>query len=321
MANEDTLIQEGSETPRGNEQLTPADAFASAFPEAKDNQPQVAPHPAQNQGLVEEATEIPDIQQQEVPVQQVNEVADNEERRYQYWQSQAAKQKNENARLTKQMQAMQSNFQPQQPQVQPEAPKGPEFPPAPEKPSRPRNFNRSDALEDPNSESARYLDSMDGWQEDMDNYNQLKVEYNNARFSEEADKMKKQQQSFFRQQKRFAQQEAQAQQAAEYVAANYGASDEQAVDFVQKMSDDKSITLDNLWKLYLLNSGQQVAPSANPENLPNKPSPAFQQTQRAQQVPSPMGVVPSANTSVDGRTQEDAIMDDLINAHKSKNPW
>ena len=319
MAQEDTLIQGSEGQERGNEQLTPADAFASAFPEAKDNQPQVTPNPAQNEGLVGEAPELPDVTPQEMPVQQVNNNADNEQKRYQYWQSQAAKMKNELDQMkqlqAQQQQTSQANLQNAQPQVQ-----KPEFPAAPEKPKRPRAFNRSDALEDPNSESARYLDAVDTWQDDMDNYNQLKLEYNNARFAEEAEKLKKQQNSFFQQQQRFAQQEAQARQAVEYVSANFGATEEQAMDFVQKMSDDSSITMDNLWKLYLMNQGQSVDPSANPVE-PAAPSPAFQQTQRAQQVPSPMGVVPSANTAVDGRTESDIIMDSLIQNHKAKNPW
>ena len=54
---------------------------------------------------------------------------------------------------------------------------------------------------------------------------------------------------------------------------------------------------------------------------PAKPSETFTQTKNAQQVPSPMGVMPSGNTDTDGRTFEDKIMDTMIGNFNSKNPW
>jgi len=89
---------------------------------------------------------------------------ENDERRYQYWQSQADKLKNENAKLKESM-----TQQPQAP-VQPEAPAQPqveEFPPPPAKPQRPRNFSREEAYSDPSSESARYLDEHESWRDDI----------------------------------------------------------------------------------------------------------------------------------------------------------
>ncbi len=55
-----------------------------------------------------------------------------------------------------------------------------EFPDAPEKPKKPSNFSRADAMEDPQSESAIYLDRSDEWRDDMDEYNRLYVEYQGA---------------------------------------------------------------------------------------------------------------------------------------------
>ena len=51
------------------------------------------------------------------------------------------------------------------------------------------------------------------------------------------------------------------------------------------------------------------------------PSQTFTQTQNAQQVPSPMGVMPSGNTNVDGRSVEDKMIDKMIGNFNSKNPW
>ena len=54
---------------------------------------------------------------------------------------------------------------------------------------------------------------------------------------------------------------------------------------------------------------------------PTTPSPAFQQTMNAQQVPSPMGVMPSGQNNVDGRSMEDKMIDGMIGDFNSKNPW
>ena len=67
--------------------------------------------------------------------------------------------------------------QPVAPPPAPEVPAVEEFPPPPERPSRPRNFSRSEAYSDPDSESARYLDAQDDWRAEMDEYNSLKSEY------------------------------------------------------------------------------------------------------------------------------------------------
>ena len=62
-----------------------------------------------------------------------------------------------------------------------------------------------------------------------------------------------------------------------------------------------------------------AAPQVNP--APAQPSDAFTQVKNAQQVPSPMGVMPSGNTDTAGRTFEDKIMDTMIGNFNSKNPW
>ena len=86
--------------------------------------------------------------------------ARNDDTRYEYWQSQASKKENElNQMKAQQQQAMamqqQQMMQQQQAQAQPEEQK---FPDAPDKPNKPRSFSRDEALSDPNSDSARYMD-------------------------------------------------------------------------------------------------------------------------------------------------------------------
>ena len=119
-------------------------------------------------------------------------------------------------------------------------------------------------------------------------------------------------------------QEAHQKQAAQeaeiksHVMGHYGMNDNEAVDFMKRMSDPKSITVDNLVQLYRMQQGN-TGPQQN--TAPVVPSEAFIQTKNAQQVPSPMGVMPSGNTNVDGRTMEDKMMDSMIGNFDSKNPW
>jgi len=246
-----------------------------------------------------------------------NNQPNNDETRYQYWQSQADKYKNELAAVKQQTQ------QAQQPQAQPQAPVEPQykadsFPPPPEKPQRPRDYNREEAYSDPSSNSARFNDELEGWRDDMNEYNTLKSEYNTAIIE---DKFNQMEQERVNNVKRAQAQQQQAQQANEIksrLTGHYGMQEGEAVDFMKKMSDPNSITIDNLVQLYRLQgSGNAQQP---PQNAP-APSEAFTQTQNAQQVPSPMGVMPSGNTNVDGRTMEDKIMDTMIGNFNSKNPW
>ena len=97
---------------------------------------------------------------------------------------------------------------------------------------------------------------------------------------------------------------------------NYNASDEDIRCFVNKFSSDDSITIDNLWRLYQMeqggNSVQQAPAQAG--------SPVFEQTRRAQQVASPMGVVSGQSAGGQG-SAEDTIMDSMVSNYKSKNPF
>jgi hypothetical protein len=89
----------------------------------------------------------------------------NEEVRYQYWQSQADKLRNERDQLQTQFNTLAAQPQVQQQQEEPEAAPEPEFPAPPEKPQKPYNFSMDEALSDPSSESARFVQSEQVWLE------------------------------------------------------------------------------------------------------------------------------------------------------------
>jgi hypothetical protein len=242
----------------------------------------------------------------------------NDEKRFQYWQSRADKLQAENTKLKEgvvsapQQQAQQQYQEPYQEQQATE-----DFPPPPEKPARPRVFNREEAFSDPNSESARYLDEVEDWRDNVNEYNTLRTQYQGAIMEEKLQGMETERVQDAQRQQYAQQQSQQAFEIRDHVKANYGMDDSEAVDFMHKMSNPKSLNIDNLVQLYRLQKGG----AAKQQTTSAQPSDAFQQVQNAQQVPSPMGVMPSGNTNTDGRTAEDKIMDKMIGNFNSKNPW
>ena len=269
-----------------------------------------------NEGNVEQAPEQGQPQvNQGVNTQDTQLTTDeNDTKRYTYWQSQADKYKNELEQLKGgQPQAVQPPVA--QPQVVPqENPNA--FPAAPEKPGRPRNFSREEAYTDPSSDSARFLDAKEDWDEQMVEYNALHTQYQNAVLQEKLDSMESQRVDEIKKQE--AAQAASKQQSdiVNYVTGHHGMNQNEAQDFMSKMSDPSSITIDNLVQLYRLQGSGNTAQA----NAPT-PSQTFQQTKNAQQVPSSMGVMPSGQSNTDGRTMEDKIMDTMIGNFNSKNPW
>jgi DNA-directed RNA polymerase subunit F len=255
---------------------------------------------------------------EETPVKEEVETPtsnENDERRYQYWQSQADKLKNENEALKRQ----QVTAPQQQPQEPVQQTKQEEFPPPPSKPVKPSGFSREEAYTDPTSDSAKYLDNIEQWRDNMDEYRDLRVQYDNAIVQErlDAEDERRRQIEIQRQQHDAAM--AQQREAYEHVQGHYGLNPEDAREFVETMSKPESLTMDNLVALYRIQKGQAPASSGQP--APTQPSQAFQQAKNAQQVPSPMGVQPSGNNEAEGGNEVDQIMDNLISDYKSRNPF
>jgi hypothetical protein len=269
-------------------------------------------------GTIDEvATEAPSQDGQPSETPQAND-AKNDETRYQYWQSQAAKKENELKQFKSQVeQAVKEGQLQQQPQAAPpqqrEVPR--EFPPPPAKPEKPRNFSREEAWSDPASESARYLDDMDDYNHSIGEYRDLKSQYEVAVVREQIEEQQRVKAAQAQQMRAQQAQQAQVKEVYQNLRGHYGFNSQDAENFIKNMSNPNSISMDNLVQLYRM---QQGAPQVNTES--QGPSEAFQQSQNAQQVPSPMGVMP-AQSAHSNRSDADTIMDDLINTHKSKNPW
>ncbi len=287
--------------PQGSEQLSVEEAFFQN---------------TENEGNTSTEAPLQDTPRAEdINVEQTQ--AKNDEKRFEYWQSQASKAANENAQLKAQFQQM-AQMQQMQQQQQAEPPQQAEqFPAPPEKPEMPAGFNRGEANEDPNSSSAQYMNKLDKWRDDTIQYNALKSEYQTALVAEQ---LENQQAERVKEAQRFQaanQQRQQLNQVYQDVQGKHGLTPDEANEFIQTMSTPDSLTIDNLVQLYRMQkgSGQQQQTQA-----PAGPSPTFNQQARAQQVPSPMGVVP-AQQNEPTASAEDNIMDTMISDYKKSNPW
>jgi hypothetical protein len=295
------------------------------LPIPQDGAPQ-PPQPGSNAVLGNEqpaqpAAPAPNFSQNEVAPNQ-----DNDQVRYEYWQSQAAQMKNQLDAVKEYMpmvdylrtnpEAVQ-NITPggQPPADAPKSQEPEEFPPPPEKPEQPRGFSREEAMGDPSSESAIYLDTVEKWRDDMQTYNQLASQYEIAKMRENYDEkvsaLEKQEQV----------RNAKAAEIEEmgrirsYVGQRYNLGDK-LDDFINTMNDPKSINMDDLVGYYQYKNGvgQQQAPPV--QQPPKQASNNFRQTQRAQSVPRPMGVQPAQNPQT--ASSDNDFMSSIIKDNNNK---
>ena len=93
----------------------------------------------------------------------------------------------------------------------------------------------------------------------------------------------------------------------DYVKSHYDLGDN-LDGFIQDMSNPSSINMDDLVGYYKYKNGIM---GETPQNV--QASPQFQQTQRAQQVPQPMGVVSGQGSNPDdGKTDGEKFMSALV---------
>jgi len=262
----------------------------------------------------EQTTEEAPQTEQAAPEQEIpGQDARNDERRYQYWQSQAAKRENELQALKQELETAKTAPATQAPEAPAETVQ--EFPPPPMAPKKPARFSREEAWSDPSSESAKYLDEKEAWDGDISQYNELKHQYDLAIMQEKLDAQSNYLGKQEQQRQNKVEQGRQIREISEHVQGHYGLTQEETSEFIRTMSNPESISMDNLVQLFRMNKAgaQQQAPASGP-------SETFQQSRNAQQIPSPMGVMPAQGNQTE-QNNEDSIMDELINSHKSKNPW
>jgi|TARA_R110000824_G_scaffold3000_9_gene13842 hypothetical protein len=256
------------------------------------------------------------IQTQEEPSVHVPSQGENDEVRYQYWQSQADKLKNERDQLQSQFNTLATQQTPQtqdsqkEPEPEPEA----EFPAPPEKPAKPYNFSMDEAMSDAQSESAQFVQQEQSWRDEMDEYKSLQFEYQMAMMKDERDNFKQERQDDIQRREADQAQTKQMNDLKGQIMNQYKVDTNTAEDFVRVMSDPQSLSLDNLWKLYSTDKGLST-----PQQFA-APSKEFQQVKRAQQIPTSMGVMPSQNRQNQGSV-EDTVMDSMITDFNKQNPF
>tara|TARA_R100001443_G_scaffold26102_1_gene39271 strand:- start:3133 stop:4131 length:999 start_codon:yes stop_codon:yes gene_type:complete len=267
------------------------------------------------------------------PVQQdftQNEVQPetNDQVRYQYWQSEAAKLKNqldevkEYAPMVDYLRANPEAVQSITPggkpaEAAPTSQEQEEFPPPPVKPEQPRGFSREEAMNDSNSESAQYLDSVDSWRDDMMQYNSLANQYEVAKLRESYSDKIKGLEEVNKQREVAVQQAQEMNNVRNYVNQKYDLGDN-VDDFINTMNDPKSINMDDLVGYYKYKNGMATNNTGTiqkPTITP--PSKSFKQVQRAQSVPAPMGVQPAQSNAPSDPT--DNFMDAIVKSNNNTN--
>lgn len=293
-------------------QIDDTRAQREAIPDRSFDKAIGLPPPPAVQVQEERARRVQELEQQQGQTQQPEpnfsqqEVAPegNDQVRYQYWQSQAAQMKNQLDQVKEYMpmvdylrnnpEAVQ-NLTPgsQGPEgAAPPSQEAEEFPPPPERPEQPAGYSREEALSDPTSDSAKYLDAQDKWKEDMITYNGLANQYQVAMMREEYNRKIEGLEKVELERKQARENYNEMQNVRSFVQQKYNLGDN-LDDFINTMNDPGSINMDDLVGYYQYKKG--VAPQQPQPMQQRQPSAAFRQTQRAQSVPRPMGVQSSQN--------------------------
>lgn len=244
-----------------------------------------------------------EVVQNEPADTQTIEEPKNDPDQFQYWQSQADKRAAEVDMLKSQMaEVMTKVSQPAE-----AAPVEKETVlEKPVKPSKPADFDRSEALTDPDSASARYLAKQESYLESMSEY----VASSNERVMQTMTQQQQQQEAVARDQK-----------VLRDLQSNYNYTPEQANDFVAQMSSPDSLSLDNLVQLHQLkmNSGSQQVTQITPEA--QQKAAVMNQRNEKLSIPKPIGVQPGASDQSPTKNVEDKMMDAMIGNFNKRNPF
>jgi len=227
---------------------------------------------------------------------------------FQYWQSQADKKQGQIEELKEQVAALSAPRQEtsrQETAVQQEI----EQVQKPIKPKKPAGFNHSEALDDQESESAKYLTQKDQYVDDLANY----MEVAETRREQSAAMQERQRQTSLRNQ-----------QVMTELQSKFSYNAAEAADFVEVMNDPSSLSLDNLVQLHQIrrgnrtNAGQVISREQTPQVRQKVAQ--MENRQRNLSVPQPLGVQPGANVQSNKKV-EDQMMDSMIGNFKKKNPF
>lgn len=227
----------------------------------------------------------------------------NDPDQFQYWQSQADKRQAEVDMLKSQMADVMSKVgqSPEAPVVEKET-----VVEKPVKPRKPADFDRSEALTEPDSASAKYLEKQEAYLEAMSEY----VASSNEKVMESMTAAQQRQQAAERDQKLIRD-----------LQSKYNYTPEQASDFIEQMTSPDSLSLDNLVQLHKLK--QDNGPRQVTQVTPQAQQKAAVMNQRNEKlsIPKPIGVQPGASDQSPTKNVEDKMMDAMINNFNKRNPF
>lgn len=226
----------------------------------------------------------------------------NDSDSYKYWQSQADKRSAEVELLKSQVTELMKlqNTTPAEPAKEETVKLD-----KPVKPRKPADYDHSEALADPESDSGKFLKKQEQYLDDITTYMTSVEEQREAQTRQQ----QQQQAEFQRNQK-----------VVSDLQSRYGYTPSEADDFISTMSRPDSLSLDNLVKLHKMNTGNvpqqvtQVTPEAQKkQDLMNK-------RQQNLSIPTPIGVQPGANVQ-SSKNVEDLMMDSMVSNYKKRNPF
>lgn len=252
-----------------------------------------------NASMDTQVTNEPTVTNEPLSTQPVAD-AKSDPNQFEYWQSQADKRNQEIGAMKQELETMKAQSSTKEKVAETTQVV------RPVKPAKPTDYNHSEALADPESSSAQYLEQNQSYLELMNDYI---LERDEVRDTEIANA--KQQQQALKQQ----------QSTINNLQAKYGYTPEMASNFMETMSSPQSLSLENLVKLHQLNIGanaqqaNQVSPQAQQRQTQMK------QRQDKLGIPKPIGVQPGVSVQSPKVSNEDELMNAMIGDHKKVNPW
>lgn len=254
-------------------------------------------------------SEQPDVPVENKPLEEQQSVDPKEDNsQFQYWQSQTDKKQAEIDELKGQVSDLiQAVKSPVSAEANTVGAKEETVVARPVKPVKPVEFSHSEALADPDSNSAKYLASQSEYMENM-------AEYTTS--------LEEQRISSLRTMEAQTKKQAQEAQLVSDLQRNYGYDQDSANDFLVKMTSPESMSLDNLVKLHKINtqpeSGNQTITHINDEAIRKQSSMMQQQSKLS--IPKPIGVKAGVNVQ-SSKTSENKMMDSMLSNFKKKNPF
>lgn len=292
--NMDNTQEQKIESQTATESISQEDIFAQVFgqPNEEEFVARVPSSPETN-----EQSETSDVQSDVEPK--------GDPSSYQYWQSQADKRAAEvellKSQVTELMKARTST--PAEPAKEETVKLE-----RPVKPRKPADYDHSEALADPESESGKYLARQEQYMDSLTTY----MESMESRRENELRQRMAEQETFSKNQRIMSD-----------LQSRYSYTPQEASDFIEQMSKPDSLSLDNLVKLHRMSrQTTQQAPQVINQITPEAQQKQFIMNQRQEKlsIPKPIGVQPGANVQ-SSKSVEDQMMDSMINNFKRKNPF